>query len=265
MCFFLTLAGSGRAWCKIGIVLYAYIDESYVDGRAYLMGALVVTRNQMDNVNEALDSIMWKTNRAHDVPLSVELHGHELFQRTGAWRGIAGKPKLAFSIYGRALSQVTNTGAKFILRGVDRVDRLPARYSTPQPPHAIALQHLLERLDIYANRQGERITVIADQVPDQAHHEARMRGYQLEGTPGYRRSLLSLIEMPIQWEDSAHHRGLQAVDLMTYIYRRKVFQVETHARLTGEVARLADAMRPALEYHNVWTVPAPSPLISTGP
>ena len=236
-------------------MLHAFIDESYIEGRVYLVGAIVMDDAQIRALDTSFDELLWKTHKAHGIPLSAELHGQELFHRSGDWFGLSGKPNAAFAVYRNALNKLTMSGARIFIRGVDQIPNL-AKYVDPHPPHAIALQHLLEQLQKYGAAKGEQISIVADRVPDQAQHEARMDAFRLNGTKGVRQSFLENIEMPFQWESSADHRGLQAIDLATFVYLRRRYHTESHPKLAFEVQRLRDAMLPAIQYHNVWSVPA---------
>lgn len=239
-------------------MLHAFIDESYVAGQVHLIGALVLDARQIDALTLALDEVIWKTNRAHpEVPLSIELHGQNLFQRTEEWSCLRenGKTSLAFAVYRRALHHIQQVGGVWFVGGVRRIDRLEHRYGDRAwPPHQIALQYTLEMVNSYAAERGERVQVVADEVPDQAHHEARMRQFQGDGrTPGWRPSDLGQIDMPFSWEESRQHRPLQAVDLLTYLYKRKRFDVDAHGRTRHEVAKMRDIVRPMLVAQHIWT------------
>lgn len=236
-------------------VLHAFIDESYIEGSVHLIGALVLTPRQIDQINLGLDDVIWKTNRAHpEVALDIELHGQQLFQRDGEWSCLRDKAAAAFAVYRRSLHTIVQAGGAWFVGGVRRIDRLAGRYVDPWPPHQIALQYTLEMVHDYAEQQGERVSIVADQVPDQAHHEARIRQFQQLGrTPGYAGRSLALIESPFKWEDSRDHRALQAADLLTYVYLRKRFAVTAHSRTKQEIKRLRDVAVGILHRDHVWT------------
>lgn len=237
------------------VVLCAYIDESYIEGSVHLIGALVLDRQQVDRLGLGLEEIVWKTHRSHpEVPLGIEFHGQNLFQRTNEWSCLRHKPGVAFAIYRRALHLIRQVGGAWFIGGVRRIDRLEARYIDPWPPHQIALQYALEQVHNYAVAQGELVQIVADQVPDQAHHEARIRQFQTAGrTPGWRATSLDSIVMPFRWEDSRDHSGLQAADLLTYVYLRKRFASGAHTRTVAEVQKLRDTIAPMLVSQHVWT------------
>jgi len=236
-------------------MLYAFVDESYIEGKVHLVGALVVTPEQLAALDRSLNDLIWKTNKTHpEVSLDHELHGQLLYSRSGEWECLREKVAVAYAIYRNAVSRIASTGSTWFIGGVRRVDRLTSRYVDPWPPHQIALQYVLEAVNEHAQLAGESVTVIADQVPDQAHHEARVQAWQLRGrTPGWKPSDLACIESPFQWEDSRAHRGLQAADLLTYIYLRKRFNAGENPRSRKETVRISDLARPILSVENVWT------------
>ncbi|WP_281640516.1 DUF3800 domain-containing protein [Aurantimicrobium minutum] len=234
-------------------MLYLFADESYLDNVAYLVGGLLVNQSQIDAFDRSYDDIIWKTNKAHpEVGLNIELHGHELFQRSGEWECLREKVDVAYAIYKRAITRIPLTGAKWTVRGVRQQGNLFERYAFPDPPHLIAFTHLLERICDQAG--NEPVTVIADMVDDRELYEERLIFYKENGTPGYRSSKLPNIQFPIQWIDSKESRTLQACDLATYIYYRKRFMQNAHFRAVAEVQKLRDIVLPALQSsHGVWT------------
>jgi len=252
--------------CDHGEVLYAYIDESYIEGQVYLVGALVLTRNQVDSVTFGLEEVLWRTNHSHpEIPLDIEFHGQQLFQRSDEWAvlrqraadgRVVDRAKLGYSIYRRAVGKVARTGGKWFIAGVRRPDRIPARYPIdPWPPHAIALQFCLERVSDYAASIGERVCVIADNVQNQALHEAHMRVFQDRGrTMGWVPRDINQIDRGFQWVDSREHRPIQACDLLTYIYLRRRFVTGSHPRPAAEILRLRDLAVPILQGSGyIWT------------
>lgn len=234
-------------------MLHAFIDESYERDRVYLLAAVVATTQQLRRLERGLDDVIWKTHKAHGAPTDIELHGQQLFQRTGEWRFIADKPQLAHAIYRSALYQIQCSGVRLFIRGV-RSDRLKLRYPAPytHPPHQVVMQHTLERLNDFASARNERIQIVADEVEDQAHHEARMQQFQEAGTPGWRTSKLERINMPFRWASSQGERGLQAADLVAFIYHRRRFHRETDVRVQGAVQRMRDTIFPSIEHAGVW-------------
>jgi len=165
------------------------------------------------------------------VAPGAELHAQEIMSGKKAWKPLRGKHRSAIAIYRRALQELaTLPGARVFIDGVDVV-RLNARYSYPEPPQRVTLRYLLEAIDRYAVRFGERVVLIADEVPDQVDQGKRAADYQQAGTGGYRSSNLTAMEMPITFGSSAESPGLQAADLVVYLFRRLDAHIETDARV----------------------------------
>ncbi|WP_226654912.1 DUF3800 domain-containing protein [Leifsonia sp. LS1] len=243
------------AYSKIVTVLYAYVDESYIEGEVHLIGVLVLNAHQNRMLGLALDKIVFETNKRNpSVSMDIELHGQQLFQRSGEWSCLRDTPRIAFTVYRAAVGKIVASGGVWIVGGVRRIDRLAQRYVNPTPPHEIALQYALERVHDYAESQGEDVVIIADQVPDAAHHQARINQFQARGrTPGWNHRDLSRIRPEFMWEDSRSHRALQAVDMLTYVYLRKRFVSNAHPRPTLEIQKLSDLARPLLHSCYIWT------------
>lgn len=197
---------------------YAFVDESYSRER-YFVGAFVVRDDQLAVVKKAVGATL-RYAEGFGVDSAAELHGHEIMSGKGDWSPLRGKTRAALSIYRQALTQIAGIrDARAFVEGVD-VARLNARYSYPQPPHQIALRHLLEKLNTHAAAVGDRVVVIADEVPDQQAHAMRMASYQTLTTGGYKPSRLARIDFPITFGKSAESPGLQCADLIVYLHRR---------------------------------------------
>lgn len=216
-------------------MLFAFLDESYTDQRYYI-GAVVIPVEHLKDLGDAIRDAQ-DYAEGFGIPPKTELHAHQIMSGSGAWKPLRGQHRAAVAIYRRALSNIAALPTSITIRGVDVV-RLNARYSYPEPPYHVTLQHLLERLDEQARRRRQKLTVIADEIQDQAQHVARAMRYQVTGTRGYRSSTLDAIEMPIEYGRSHESPGIQAADLVTYLYRRKDAHTETSPQAAAAVESL---------------------------
>ncbi len=224
------------------IVLYAFIDESYTRDR-YYVSAFVVPESEIAAIKAALVAAR-DYAEGFGVSSSAEFHGYEIMSGRGQWAPIRGKHRAAAAIYDRGLVEFAKVpGARLFIEGVDIV-RLNARYRYPEPPHLIALRHLLEVLDRHAARLKEQVLVIEDELPDQADHARKVAEYKRLDTGGYKPSQLTTIEMPIRFGSSAKSPGLQASDLSVYLYRRLDAHVELDSRARDLSERLWARLRP---------------------
>ena len=161
------------------------------------------------------------------VDPASELHGYELFQGERWWKGVP--PRARIAVYGKALDSIAEHSTALVLRGVHSAG-LPLRYAYPDPPHTVVLSHLLERVHEFVAQQKEQVLVIADEVGEQARHRADLDIYRRKGTPGYRGKKLTTIVDTLHFAPSHASRLLQAVDLVTFLYRRVYDHTEANER-----------------------------------
>lgn len=232
-------------------MLLAYVDESYTHDYFYL-GALVVdSGEQALEIESGLDSLIdeFRSSGAAPVKRDVELHGKEIFHGQDGWAGVPVRVRIA--IYRRAMTIVRESGARFIVRGMDCAKQR-ARYRKVQPPHEVVLAHLLEQLDLFARQRKTHVLVVADEVHTSERHRTNFRDYRAWGTPGYKSSTLDRIIDTIHFAPSHHSRLLQASDLMTYLYRRRKTHPEPNARAQAATDSVWSELLPTIEHEWTW-------------
>ncbi|WP_179872656.1 DUF3800 domain-containing protein [Microcella indica] len=218
-------------------MLFAFVDESYTRDRYYI-AAFVVNESQLLDLRAANRRALEYAAGFGVDPDSAELHGYEIMSGDKEWSPLRGKHRAAHAIYSRALREMgTLPRARAFVEGVD-VARLNARYSYPEPPHRVVLRHLLEVLNSHARLTREEVLVIADEVPDQEDHARRMAAYQTVTTGGYKPSKLQHVQFPITFGRSVESPGLQAADLIAYLYRR----LDAHKSSGPKAERTARAL-----------------------
>ena len=231
-------------------MLYAFIDESYTRDR-YYVSAFVIPEDQIASLEAAIDAA-GKYAQTFGVPEGAEFHAHQIMSGQGDWKTLQRKHRAAVAVYKRALTElIAIPGAKMFIEGVD-IARLNTRYKYPQPPHRVTLRHLLEAVDRYATLHKEEVTVIADEVQDQIAHAERAESYQVVGTGGFRSSKLTTIQMPITFGESHQSPGLQAADLIVYLFRRLDGHTETNAKAARAVEELWGTLRPIWSWVRRW-------------
>ncbi len=208
-------------------MLLCYLDESY-DRECYWICALVVHGNDAIALTAALDEVVAKAADAYGIPRDAELHGHALFHGKDAWERLALKPRARIGVYADAFGAIAQHALAIIARGV-HVPRLRERYVRPRHPHTVALQYVLEDIDVYAG-PADYALVIADEV-DRAHeYRADLWRFQREPTPGYRSRRLTRIADTIHFAPSTASRLLQGADLIAFLNRRINAGVRRDAR-----------------------------------
>jgi len=230
-------------------VLIAYLDESYTRDRYYITAVVINAEHQ-----HRLDQAIMRASRlaeAFGAPGDVEMHAHQMMAGKGEWRPLRGRHRAVATIYRRALEFLVEVPVVVFVRGIDVV-RLHARYRYPRHPHEVVLQHMLEELDDHAGLHGKRITVIADEVPGQLGLQDVIRGYRDLGTPGYVSSTLIGIDLPVSFRSSLTTPGIQAADLVAYLYHRLDGHPEGDARAHRAAERLWATIEPAVAHVWVW-------------
>ncbi|SCL38061.1 Protein of unknown function [Micromonospora pallida] len=194
----------------------AYVDESYTD-RWYWIGALLVPDTVAIPLSTALDEVVLDAAKTYGVTAEAELHGYDLFQGRVPWNKLP--PRARIAVYNAALKAIGTHDVTIILRGVDR-HGLARRYASPKPAHEVVLSHLLEQVDGYAAMREELALVIADEVDNPATHRSDLSRYRIDGTGGYRSRRLTRIVDTLHFAPSHASRLVQAVDLVTFLFRR---------------------------------------------
>jgi hypothetical protein len=228
----------------------AFVDESY-DARDYHVAALVIPPAGLPALDRSLAKAIDYASSQFGVPADAELHGYEMMSGRGHWKSIRGKYGVASGIYMQALEGIRDSGAKIFIRGVN-IPRLNQRYRYPDPPHQVVLQHVLEQVDMHAKPLAKKVYVYADEVPDQDRHASTMELYSKVGTPGFRYSTLDTIQHPITSKPSCDVPGLQAADLVVYLYRRLFFHDHKDDRARRATAKMWSVIAPAVVYRNHW-------------
>ncbi len=125
-------------------MLLTHVDESFT-ATFYCMAAVLTPDREAVSLTRALDQVTEKAASAYGVDPSAELHAQELFRGSGCWAPMAGMTRARIGVYSAAFQALAEHNVSIVLRGID-VKRLRARYAEPEPPYAITLRHLLERV-----------------------------------------------------------------------------------------------------------------------
>ncbi|WP_045745945.1 hypothetical protein [Actinoplanes rectilineatus] len=111
-------------------MLLAYLDESYSTDW-YYMAALLCDGPGAQAIPSALDAAVDKAVKTFGVPENAELHGYELFNGTGWWRGVPVRARIG--VYNEAFAAIGSHGAALVLRGMNVAHHRTAPYSRVLP------------------------------------------------------------------------------------------------------------------------------------
>ncbi|GAB1646860.1 DUF3800 domain-containing protein [Krasilnikovia sp. MM14-A1259] len=229
-------------------MLLAYVDESY-SRDWYYMAAMLCDGPGAQAITSALDAAVDKAVKGFGVPEVAELHGYELFNGTGWWKGVPVRARIG--VYNEAFAAIGEHCTGLVLRGMN-VAGQRSRYVSPDPPHQVVLQHLLERVDEYASNRGKHVLVIADEVGEQSKHRADLQRYLRRGTAGYRSRRLTHIVDTMHFAPSSASRLVQAIDLVVFLYRRRQSHTETDERASRANAQLWARVEPKVVHRHCW-------------
>lgn len=229
-------------------MLLTYVDESYTE-RWFVMAALLVDGPAAVALADELDRVAAAASKAYGLPTGVELHGYEIFHAQGAWAGVPVRARVG--VFDDVVEAVAAQDVRVIARALDIVGQ-KARYTCPDPPHSVVLQHLLERVDECATSLGDYALVIADEVDGQAKHRADLSSYREVGTRGYRQRKLTRIVDTLHFAPSHASRLVQAADVITFLYRRVFTCEEADERSRRAKIAMWRRLQPRVHHELCW-------------
>jgi hypothetical protein len=229
-------------------VLLSYVDESYTDDW-FVMAALLVDGPAAVALTQELDRVAAAAAIAYGLGPDVELHGHEIFQAKRAWSAVPVRARVG--VFDDVVEAVAGQDVQVIARAMDVVGQR-ARYSRPEPPHTVVLQHLLERIDECVTGLGDHALVIADEVDAQAKHRADLSSYREVGTAGYRHRKLTRIVDTLHFAPSSSSRLVQAADVIAFLYRRVFTNQESDERSRKAKIAMWSRLVPRVHHELCW-------------
>lgn len=206
------------------------MDESYSEGH-YFMGALLIKPENVRLLELGLDQLMAEISSEHNSAIlpSEEFHGTDLFSGKGIWRVITKGERYINSVLDRAFQVLSSLEFSILLQGIDK-KRLEDRYSLSDNPHRLALKFLIEKIDRKLEDFDSFGIIICDETGSALEKDAYrdlLREIQVDGTGGpYARKIVRIVDT-LHFVSSKKSRGIQAIDLITFLHRR--ISVHTHA------------------------------------
>lgn len=193
--------------CQHPSMLYAFTDESYV-ATHYLQGAFVVYESDL----ELLDLIVSATidyAQSFGIALGTELRGYSLMNSKHGWEPLRGSFHARISIYKYLLTSLAEVNARFLVVETNEDSSLD-NFANNKSRHIATHDELLRKLNSIGAVEGERISVIADEI---THQNKVDRNFEKMRTDLSRIDSLSFVE-------SNKHSGVQICDSLLYIYQR---------------------------------------------
>ncbi len=230
-------------------MLYAFVDESERNESFYFLSAIVCTEDQAHALSMKLHRIMHKHAKSsqHLAPRE-EFHASAMMRAEDSpWRRVP--LRLRLRVYSEALEAIRDSGCRVYIEGVDIGAQKARGYSNLTPARELAFGHLLERVnDCGKEALGEPVRVVADEHHTSEISRSNFNSYRDFGTPGYRSSRLPHIESPLLFAASHTNRLLQAADLVTYIYNRRMTIRTGDPRMLKAQSNLWQTIAPAAQW-----------------
>lgn len=220
-------------------MLRAFIDESEYQDKYFTLSALIVSDEKLPLMERELQEMMQEYSRTVGIPVDAELHGHDLMQQSCDWKGV--HMNVASSIYLKSLGIINRYASALYIETIDR-EAQRRRYRTVHNHRRIAIGYILERINEYAGRNGQRVEAYLDDHYTAPAGRREFLEYKQRGTFGYRSSQLPNVTQ-LDFYDSRKMWGLQASDLCCYIYNRQLTAKNANKR----VKKLQDKMWKSLE------------------
>lgn len=223
-------------------MLLCYVDESF--GRDfYCYAGLMLDGDAAMALDAHLDSLVSLAASQWGVSPDAEIHAYEVFHGRGAWEPMAVAPRARIGIFNAVVDALARVRCTVLLRAVDRA-RLAERqdqrgYPERHPPEQVCFTHLLQRVQHVAERDSTHALVIADHRDDIDRHRELFSMYRVLGTPGdYMTTALDRIVDTIHFAPSDKSRLLQAVDVLAFLYHRRISQTERDPRARAAMTSL---------------------------
>lgn len=231
--------------------LTAFVDESYQQNQWYFISACVMDDTAEMKLSASLKSIL---EDVADLGISpdAEFHGYDIFHGSGDWAPLSGQIRRAIKIYSDVVDAVAESGAIVFFSGVHSA-KLVKRYGPLAfHPHEVVMHNILGSLDEFLERKDQRVKVVADKVQEQSLREKRMADFKAKGTMGYKSRTLERIFFPFEWAPSSRYRGLQASDVLLFMYQRE-FNIRAKGHIPPkEVSKLGMKVRRKMVGQRLW-------------
>lgn len=225
---------------RLDAVLLCFVDESF-KGDFYGFAGVLADEHATKDLTGRLNRIVAQAAVDFGIDRRTELHGYPMFHGREQWRTLGARARV--SVLEKSIDAIVDSNVTILLRRVHarRLQERQARehYPVNFPPEQVAFQHILQRAQRVAERDGTHVLMIADERGDRDRHRERFAMYQTMGTPGvYMHTTLSRLLDTVHFAPSHHSRMLQAADLLAFLYRRASTVQETDPRAEEAMDRL---------------------------
>jgi len=197
---------------------FAYFDENKFseDNPYFWIGGILISDSKIYDLEKTLMQIQYNFFGSNILIKNNEIHGKEIFQGKGNFKGIKLDKRVAlFQNIGKF---IVNNNIPIQLICID-VKAHRKKYQYPQPEYSLGLMLFLERFCDFLDKIDEIGMVYGDYEKDEiARSIVDFSQFKFSGkTPMYYGRPLGRLIDTIYFTKSHHSRFLQIADVATYI------------------------------------------------
>lgn len=225
-------------------MLLGYLDESYERGQTYWLCVGLIPAENVAHLVQEVEAVAHALE-AFGLERDVELHGRELFhamKRFSALKGPDGiQPRVA--VFRGVFRALARARARILLRGVEWNDGEEERALDRH--RMAAIQHLIPTLQETLEALDEHCVLIADEEETTRQDVLRaVRKHKSKvAADGREQRILD----NVLFVESRDSRGVQALDLVAFFYRRFGSGADkTKPQVRREMEKWWEILRPAV-------------------
>ena len=232
-----------------------FIDEAFSKGH-FFMCALVIDGKELKSLEEEFQSIMTQLENAfpNQISRNLELHAGEIFNGKGPWRKAFEGNRQRYEVLNQFAEVLTCLNLRILVYGID-VEKQGVRYSLPTDPRYLSLRFLIEKLDKELHSSADFSMLICDSGASNQeiqHIRNLLAEMQIYGTGGLYPRLITQIVDTVHFSDSKRSRGIQAVDLISFLRHRVELQRTNLVKRDSNIDQIWQALEPKVVYDRIW-------------
>jgi hypothetical protein len=232
-----------------------FIDEAFSEGH-FFMCALVIDGEQLQILEKEFQRIMSQLENAfpNEISRNLELHAGEIFNGKGPWRKAFEGNRQRYEVLNHFSEVLAGLNLRILIHGID-VKRQEIKYSLPTDPRYLSLRFLIEKLDKVLHSTSDVSMLICDSGASNQeiqHIRDLLVDMQINGTGGlYPRQITQIVDT-VHFSDSKRSRGIQAVDLISFLRHRLELQRANLVKRDSSVDQLWQVLETKVVYDRIW-------------
>ena len=232
-----------------------FIDEAFSKGH-FFMCALVIDGAELQKLEKEFQRIMSQLEMAFPEQISsnLELHAGEIFNGKGPWRKAFEGNRQRYEVLNHFSEVLAGLNLRILVHGID-VEMQVSKYSLPTDPRYLSLRFLIEKLDKELYSTSDFSMLICDSGASNQeiqHIRDLLEDMQVRGTGGlYPRQITQIIDT-VHFSDSKRSRGIQAVDLISFLRHRIELQRTSLVKRDSSIDQLWQVLEPKVVYDRIW-------------